>query len=229
MKKQIRLLTGIFSVLLILLGLILFGRGWILGCFLQNSIQNALGVRAELATPSVSWDFQHAEISELKLLNPPGYRGAILAEIKDVELECDWVPILAGREARCTLIRGRLHRLFLERHPQNRFNLKELRVFKTEVLSRVQPPKGFQTKRYEVILGKGQIAEFGASAEPQVTEMDFNNRKEVFGKISDPALLVFAPVLSLIPEFKRGNMGIPRAELQKRLLQAWTSNEGAAA
>ncbi len=222
MKKNIMILGVI--VLTVLAGIFVLHarRASMVRDGLQSFLEKLTGVQVEMTLPSVNSSMTEAKIQNLKVLNPKGYDQPVLAELQDIELHCKFLSGMSGSGVPCSLVRAKLVEANFERHQLGgKFNVKDLKVFSDAVLNQPSSPKGsFSVARYELSFGRASIYEYGDAAAPQKTESDLGGRTEVYSRITDPAVLIYAPVLRILPEFKRGNMSLPRSILQKKLTEA---------
>ena len=221
MKKGLVILAAAAGVIVLALCLTYANRASIVQKAIQKQVEHLTGTRVEVSIPNVDKGLKIVNVSSLKIMNPQGYKNPVLAELEDVHLNCNWLGILAGQGVQCDKVQGKLSAVYLERHQPQGFNLKDLKVFSEEDLNQPSQQKSFHIARYELSFARAEIHEYvTGQAEAQTTEIDLGSRVEVYSQISDPAVLIYAPALRIIPEFKRGNMGIPRSLLQKKIAKA---------
>ena len=183
---------------------------------IQRQLQQLTGTKIEIESFKIE-GFRNVQIKTLKIMNPGDYKQSYLALLKDISIQMDVWKFLFASQTDIHKVQASLVEISLERHPKGKFNLLDLAVFSEAALKHPSAGNHFLIKRLELEFGKAVLYEYLADHEPQKTEVDFGNRREVYGQITDPSLLIYMPALKIIPEFKRGSMGIPRTELQKRI------------
>lgn len=183
---------------------------------IHRDLQQLTGTKIEIESFQIE-GFRNVQIKTLKIMNPDGYEQSYLALLKDISIQMNVWKFLFASQTDIHKVQASLVEMNLERHPKGNFNLMDLAVFSEVALKQPSLGHHFLIERLELDFGKAVLYEYQADQEPQKTEVDFGNRREVYGQITDPSLLIYMPSLKIIPEFKRGSMGIPRTELQKRI------------
>ena len=171
----------VLAVVVFLLVALLFGRDFLAKTIVVNGVKQACGLKINIAKVDIS--LPRVAIYGLKIYNPEGFDGGILADIPELSLDLD----MAG------FFKNKIHlgKLKLDVKEMNVI-LNEQGKLNVNSLALLLPPKGSGTppevKIDELSVKIEKVSYKGDLPGPGVKTMDFNpNVNETFHDVTDPA------------------------------------------
>ncbi len=227
MKKLTLLL---FLILAIGAGAFIFAysqRQVILSGKIQKGLESLTGTRVEmkgfhLQNPYALSSRAVLEIATVRIKNPSGFSQRELAEASNVELEIDFLKLIAGR----WLIRSLkipIDHINLEIDSKAQLNLAALTALQKEALEASASPS-FWAKKIEFSFGGVYFYDYPTTAQknPRPEQYHFARRMELYTSVRRPEVLIQAPALQLLYQLNKGSLGLPRGKIQ----EAITRNTG---
>lgn len=189
----------------------------------EGYLQTVLGCRVEIRNVNVSRRMNKIKIQKMTIKNPSGYELENLAVVRNVRMKVDPGKFWIGRKVRIIKLEADIAEINVERDEKGELNLRELPALSNEILNqtikseaRMKPV--YLIDRLEFRYGKVVFREWVKDAEPRISETDVGKQIDVYGYVTDPYLLVYAPLMTTLRVLNRGSLGVPRGGVQRRIL-----------
>ena len=161
-----------------------------------------------------------ARISKAKIKNPPGFKIPNLAQISNIHFEVELLPLLSGKW-QISRLSALLSKTNFEWNKEGDFNMKSLFPLQDAHIETgpAQPAvaKGrFYIGRLEIALGMLYYLN-GRGAEMEVERINLEKKIEVYDGVTDPNILIQAPVLHFVTRLNKGSLELPRGKLQENV------------
>ena len=157
-------------------------------------------------------------LEHMTLQNPAGYQQKTLAELSNIVMSFDLKAYLLGQGVHFKRIAANIDQINLERTEKGGLNLRDLPALSEAALQKKETASKFLIDELELQFGKIQFDEYVAGQEKQNSEVDLAARKETYGRLTDPSVLIQAPALRVLSALNRGSLGIRRELIQAKLM-----------
>lgn len=217
MKKILIALAILILVSATVLGWFYFKRSEIAQSRIQRFLEEISGTQVELQGVQVGRSGNKIFIQRILLNNPTKDIPVPLAEIANIQITARTLSDL--RKSHLQKVSADLSMVYVLKDAQSNINLSKLRAVTLEALDRKVPTQGsFRLERFELGFGKVILNELEpGKEEPTITEVNFNGRTEVYDGITDPNVLIQAPVIKIVEGFNKGSLGLPRGKILENL------------
>lgn len=191
---------------------------------IQNLLEQMTGFPVVVGTVRVDKMGKKISVDQIMIENPEGFHAEIFADIRDVKIDFMPFKYLRTRKAHFPKVTGTIEAVHLERNEKGGVNLRDLKALSRDFLDRkidqvMRLDPKFLIDRLEIRFGTVEFKEWSQEAEPALSEVDFEGKVDVYGYVTEPELLIQAPVVKILGSLNRGALGIPRGAIQRRLIE----------
>lgn len=154
-------------------------------------------------------------IQAIHFKNPAGFSAEDLALVENVQINMEILPLIRGQWSIHHLSCD-VKEIRVEKNGQGELNLSTLAAVKGEALEHPARKTNFLIGHAELALGTlSYLDSANAEAEPEWT--DFQGQKEIYDHVTDPSVLIQAPVLQVVNRLGKGSLGLPRGKIQESI------------
>ena len=226
MKKLIILLViGIMIAAGVGVTVVYINRDSIAEGKLQEALHDLLRVPVKLEGTTFNPQSGNIHINRIEINNlKEKYGESYLAVITDVDMDLNAKRFFQEKKFRVGKLTARIDEMHVVRRKDGNVNIRDIHALTAEFLDQKIAPQSrqdpdYRIDRVELDFGKIILKEEVRDGEFKTTVKDLGDRRDVYGFVVHPSVLVQVPVLKAISDLGRGSMGIPRTKIQRNLLE----------